>query len=190
MFNKNSYANPVVVLTLCISILSFTSCSKKEDTSLDKKRDYVLNNTLTKSAEYYEMHPGFKEAFEFLKLSSTVDLPAGRHEINGDKLFCIVVNDSGKTKAEAKLEAHRKYIDLQYVFSGEDEMGWKPTASCTIVSQEYDINKDIGFFKDEPQIWTMVPAGSFAIFFPEDAHAPMVSKDIVHKIVIKVLLDQ
>ena len=65
-------------------------------------------------------------------------------------------------------------------------MGWKPTADCKLVDTPYSADKDIGFFNDEPKTWTKVPAGSFVIFFPEDAHAPLVSSEEIHKAVLKV----
>jgi YhcH/YjgK/YiaL family protein len=132
------------------------------------------------------MHPDFERAFSFLKMDSLMYLAEGRHEIDGDRLFAIIQKDLGRSKVETKLEAHRKYIDIQYVISGTDEMGWRPTAACKSVESPYDEIQDIGFFNDEPQIWTKVEPGHFAIFTPDDAHAPMVSSGEIHKVVIKV----
>jgi len=168
--------------------MSFTGCSKNQDTSTPGSRDQILVDNLENSEQYYKINPYFKDAFEFLKQSTLADIPAGRHEINGDRLFCIITKGPGKSRAEAKLEAHRKYIDIQYIISGIDEMGWRPTATCDSIDTAYDLNNDIEFFKDEPQTWTKVSPGSFAIFFPEDAHAPMVGDDEIHKVVVKVML--
>ena len=190
MYHKISHRNPIVLFIIFISIMSFTSCSKNQDTDSPKNRDNILIDNIEQAANYYEMHPAFEEAFEFLKMSTLAELPVGRHEINGEKLFCLVAKDMGRSRAEAKLEAHRKYIDIQYIISGTDEMGWKPTANCDSIDQSYNIDNDIEFFKDDPQTWTKVPAGSFAIFFPEDAHAPMVDTEEIHKVVLKVLLEQ
>jgi YhcH/YjgK/YiaL family protein len=164
-------------------------CSKDKDTN-NKNRNHMLMDTIGQSEQYYDMNPHFKEAFEFLKRSDLAELPVGRHEINGDRLFCIITKGPGKSRAEAKLEAHRKYIDIQYIISGIDEMGWKPTATCDSIDTDYDLNNDIEFFKDDPQTWTKVSPGSFAIFFPEDAHAPMVGDEEIHKVVVKVMLEQ
>lgn len=190
MYNNISHIKPIFLLIIVLLIMSFTSCSNKKDSTSDMKRDHILMDNIENSENYYDLHPAFKQAFEFLKLRTTADLPVGKHEINGDRLFCIVAKDTGRTRAEAKLEAHRKYIDIQYVIRGLEETGWRPTATCDSVDQAYDMNDDIGFFKDEPQTWTKVPAGSFTIFFPEDAHAPMVGDQQIHKIVLKVLLEQ
>jgi YhcH/YjgK/YiaL family protein len=117
------------------------------------------------------------------------ELPVGRHEIDGDRLFCMISKGPGRSRAEAKLEAHRKYIDIQYVIAGTEEMGWRPTAACTLSEVSYDAEKDIEFFADEPESWTQVPAGSFVIFFPQDAHAPLVSDAEIHKAVLKIAVE-
>lgn len=149
-------------------------------------RDHIITDRLEHAEDYYHMHPAFERAFAFLRQNALAELPTGRHEIDGDRLFCIICKDRGRTRAEVKLEAHRKYIDIQYVLAGTDEMGSRPTADCKAPDAGYDAEKDIEFFKDEPEIWTKVPAGSFIIFFPEDAHAPLVSSGDIHKAVLKV----
>jgi biofilm protein TabA len=72
------------------------------------------------------------------------------------------------------------------VISGDEEMGWKPTDACDLVETPYDETKDIIFFKDRAKIWKPVPAGSFAIFFPDVAHAPLAGEGLIHKAVVKV----
>ncbi|RPH92172.1 MAG: DUF386 domain-containing protein, partial [Calditrichaeota bacterium] len=94
-----------------------------------------------------------------------------------------------KERSAARLEAHRKYIDIQYIISGADEMGWKAVKECQNIDAAYDEGKDIEFYRDVPMLWKTVPAGSFAIFFPNDAHAPMVGQGEIHKAVVKVLIN-
>ena len=150
------------------------------------KRDHIIIGSLEHAEDYYHLHRAFEAAFAFLRQDALAELPTGRHEIDGDRLFCMISKGPGRSRAEAKLEAHRKYIDIQYVIAGTDEIGSKPTADCTLVDTDYDTEKDIEFFKDEPESWTKVPAGSFIIFFPEDAHAPLVSHGEIHKAVLKI----
>jgi len=109
-----------------------------------------------------------------------------RDELEGNKLIALISKKIGKQPNEAKLEVHRKYIDIQFVLAGIDTMGWKPARDCRDVLAPYDEEKDIGFFADEPSMWCPVHAGAFAIFFPEDAHAPMVSNDEIYKIILKI----
>ena len=135
---------------------------------------------------YAALNPRFPAAFEFLRSASLPLLPEGRYEVEGSDLVAIVVRAEGKTRAGAKLEAHRKYIDIQYVVAGKEEMGWAPLSGCAAVTDPYDEEKDILFFGDQPAPWVVVPPGSFALFFPEDAHAPLVSEGAVHKVIMKV----
>ncbi len=150
------------------------------------ENDHIITDSLEHAEDYYHLHRAFEIAFAFLRENALAELPTGRHEIDGDNLFCIIGKDPGRTRAEAKLEAHRKYIDIQYVMAGTDEMGVRPAADCELVDTDYDAEKDIEFFKDEPESWTKVRAGSFIIFFPEDAHAPLVGSGEIHKAVLKI----
>jgi YhcH/YjgK/YiaL family protein len=80
------------------------------------------------------------------------------------------------------VHAERYY---HYIINGTKEMGWRPVSICTQVDQAYDTERDIGFFKNAPESWTKVSPGSFVIFFPEDAHTPLVSNGEIHKAVLK-----
>ncbi|MEJ2705542.1 MAG: YhcH/YjgK/YiaL family protein [Sedimentisphaerales bacterium] len=172
------------------TILILTGCSTNKEAEGQMTRDHMILDKLDNAKNYYDMHPGFEKAFAFVRQSGLADLAPGRYEIDGDRLFCMISKGPGRTRAEAKLEAHRKYIDIQYVIGGTDEMGWKPTAHCKLVNTPYDAEKDIGFFNDEPTTWTPVPAGWFTIFFPCDAHAPLVSNAEIHKAVLKVAVQK
>ncbi|UCE35860.1 MAG: YhcH/YjgK/YiaL family protein [Deltaproteobacteria bacterium] len=92
-------------------------------------------------------------------------------------------------RKNAKLEAHRQYIDIQFTVAGRDEIGWKPAARCTRHGQEYNEEKDVVFFSDEPDAWVATPAGTFGVFFPEDAHAPLGGTGPIHKVVVKVAVE-
>jgi YhcH/YjgK/YiaL family protein len=100
--------------------------------------------------------------------------------------FAIVAREPGRTKDEAVLEAHQKYIDIQLILDGIDTVGWKATSRCTRPTKEYDPKGDEQCFSDAPDAWIAVPPGHFVIFFPEDAHAPLVSPTMLHKVVVKV----
>jgi YhcH/YjgK/YiaL family protein len=176
-------------LIACVLIFGFTSCSRQKEAKVQMERDHIIINKLQHAERYYNMHPAFEKAFAFLRQKALAKLPAGRHEIDGDRLFCIISKGPGRSRAEAKLEAHRKFIDIQYIIAGTDDMGFKPTADCKLTDTSYDPDKDIEFFKDDPKSWTPVPAGSFVIFFPQDAHAPLVSSGEIHKAVLKIAVE-
>lgn len=146
----------------------------------------MILDTLENRNRYAGLHDDFGRAFDFLAGSGPAGLPTGRCDIDGDRVFAIVSEGPGRSRAGAQLETHARYIDIQYVVSGTDEMGWKPAARCLSPAAPYDPGKDIAFFEDTPEAWVAVPAGAFAIFFPEDAHLPLVSQGVIRKVVVKV----
>jgi biofilm protein TabA len=132
------------------------------------------------------LHPRFAALAEFLDKIEVSNLPEGRMEIEGSDLF-VIVNPTATTRAEAPLEAHRTYIDVQVIVKGLDTMGWAPLSICHEVSAPYDIEKDIVFFKETPLSLVPIPAGHLAVFFPNDAHAPLIGDGSpVHKLVFKI----
>ena len=133
------------------------------------------------------LHPLFAKAFgHLLELAGRSDLPPGRIELEGEQIYAVIVDGHGKTKAGARTETHRRYIDIQYTAAGSDLIGWMPSAQCR-ESSGYDEVKDVELYLDVPSHWIAIPAGHFAIFLPHDAHAPMANEgEPISKIVIKV----
>jgi biofilm protein TabA len=150
----------------------------------------MILDILENAHRYLALHNGFAMAFEFLMRSDLKELPVGRYEIDGERVYGIVSKDPGRKKEDALLETHEKYIDIQLVLAGTDDMGWKPKSSCKHPSEEYDQQSDIQFFADKPDAWLSTGSGAFAIFFPEDAHMPLISSGQIHKVVVKVAADQ
>lgn len=146
----------------------------------------MILDTLANSGRYVTLHPLFARAFELLRGTDLMALAPGQHTIQGERIFAIAEACHGRTRAEAKLECHRRYIDIQLVLEGVDEMGWKPLAECVNPATDYDAARDIRFFNDAPSSWIATPAGSFCLFFPDDAHAPLVSAGHVRKVVVKI----
>jgi YhcH/YjgK/YiaL family protein len=151
-----------------------------------KAEEPVIIDNLKQIARYTALHPGFAAAAKFLERPDLAELPVGRYDIDGDRVYALVQRMPGKRPEDARLEAHRLYIDIQAVLSGTDTMGWQPTAGCTQIESAYDAAKDVALFADRPGAWVAVATGQFAIFYPEDAHAPAVSEGELHKVVIKV----
>ncbi len=148
----------------------------------------MILDTLDNMHRYLSLNKGFPKAIEFLLRFDLNELPVAKYEIDGDRVYAMVAKDAGRKKEEGLLEIHEKYIDIQVVLGGEDEMGWKPKASCENPSGAYDQKSDIQFFSDDPDVWLSIKRGFFVIFFPEDAHMPMISSGQLHKVVVKILV--
>ncbi len=146
----------------------------------------MILDDLKNAARYHVLHAGFRLGFEFLARPDLESLDSGRYELAGDRLFALVNRDPGRGHEGARLEAHRKYIDIQMLVSGSEEIGWRPTAECGQLTDPYDEARDIMFFADPSHVWINLPVGKFMIFYPEDAHAPLASRGENVKAVIKV----
>ena len=160
----------------------------------------MILDSISHWERYRSLSPGFVKAFEFLSRPESLRLEPSergprnslRLPIEGDKIFSLVQRYDPKPIGEAMWEAHRKYIDLQFVAEGAEAMLWAPLASMRIV-QAYDEAND--FTKLAPQGSApgqalRVCEGMFAIFMPHDAHAPglAIEEDSreVKKIVVKI----
>lgn len=136
---------------------------------------------------YDAINKNFGKAFNFLKNSNLSKMENGRYEIDGDDVFAIVQSYETKEMDDGKWEAHKKYIDIQYMVEGKELMGFADAKNLT-VSQDYNEEKDILFFKGEGNFVTAVPK-YFTIFFPNDAHMPGMTEETisnVKKVVVKV----
>ncbi len=149
----------------------------------------MIFDSLTHSSRYLPLHPGFEAGFKFLKNHSIEQLKDGKNVIDGDRLFALGMATEGKGQENAVFETHRKYIDIQFTVSGCDTIGWDEQARCSPDPEGYNTDKDVEFYTDRPTLWIPVSSGRFAIFYPEDAHAPLGTDAFVHKIVIKVAVD-
>lgn len=134
---------------------------------------------------------GFCKAFAFLRRADLASLPDGRHPIDGDSVFALLQRYETAPASEPKFEAHKNYIDVQYVAAGAEVIGWAPLGAVK-VSEPYDGEKDACF--GGAAAWTplLLKEGDLAVFWPEDAHAPRLAAGApgtVFKIVVKVSLE-
>jgi YhcH/YjgK/YiaL family protein len=135
---------------------------------------------------YNALHPNFKRAFDYIRQIDVETIPAGRYEIDGDAMYAMVQEYNTKSKDEGKWEAHRRYIDLQYIVQGAENIGH---ANIHQLQQgEYDANKDFLPFDGDGNFFTL-QSSYFVLLLPEDAHMPglaVASPAPVKKVVVKI----
>ncbi len=148
----------------------------------------MLLDSLKNAASTFALNPLFKQAFDYIQNNDLSKMEPGKILLDGDKLYLSIMEIEGKTPEAAKMESHRKYIDIQVVISGVETMGWTPIEHCTNAIDPYNAEKDLQFFTDQPNTYLTVHPGEFAIFFPEDGHAPGIGNDPIKKAVLKVLV--
>ena len=136
--------------------------------------------------QYTCLHPLFERAFRYLADTDLGALAPGRHPVDGDRIYLSIDHKPGRGRDGARLEAHRRYIDIQYTIEGDEEIGWMPLAACGEPSGGFDETRDIAFYDCRPATWLAVPTGTFVVFFPEDAHAPLAGRGLLKKAILKV----
>lgn len=149
----------------------------------------MIVDSLENAEKYFNVHPLFAKAFEYIRAQDLEAIEAGKYEIDGKDLHAAVSLKEGVRQEEAKFEAHNNYIDIQVCPSGTERIGWKPRHSCVQPKGEYNAEKDVSFFNDKPDTYFQLRQGQFAIFFPEDVHAPMIGEGAIKKLVVKVRLN-
>ena len=148
----------------------------------------MIIDSIENASKYYGIHPLFEKAFAYINATDLQNTEGGKYEIDGDNLKAVFSNKTGMTVEEstAKFECHNKHIDIQLCINGLETFGWKPRSKCTSSKGEYNPEKDVSFYNDAPDMFFQLTNGQFAIFFPEDVHAPMIGDGEIKKLVIKV----
>ncbi|MBW6500109.1 MAG: YhcH/YjgK/YiaL family protein [Bacteroidales bacterium] len=155
----------------------------KPDPSVDRKALAV---------SYFRNMERWNSAFSFLKENDLSALELKRYDIDGDNLYVAVSEYLTKNPEEAYYEAHRKYIDIQYVVSGKELIGITPLSMKNEIIESYDPERDIEFFTVSSENNLSATPDRFFIFFPGDAHRPGLrdgENAMVKKIVVKVWVD-
>ncbi len=109
----------------------------------------------------------------------------GKYNIT-KSIYAVVQTCDPKPKKEQVLEKHKKYIDLQYVISGKEKIGWKFFDKTFKTLKRYNTKKDIAFYSNIPDTYINLKKGDFVIFFPEDTHAPLCCLSSVRKCIVKI----
>ena len=150
----------------------------------------MISDTLAFSKLYESTHARLAAGFDFLR-KLPADIADGRHEIDGDRLFALVQSYTTTPAATRKLEHHKKYADIQFLFAGEEILEHAPLDGLA-VDTPYDEAKDYGLVRDPAtRSAVILRPGGWVIFFPQDAHKPGCASGApgaVRKVVIKVWL--
>ena len=132
--------------------------------------------------KYASVLPGIEEAFD--AVNALTDYEAKNYSLSNDNRFFVAV---GTTKAPDVAEAHREYMDIQYIVKGKEVMGWANLDSCTIQG-EFNEEKDFGLYTGDFEFIT-INEGICYVAFPEDVHMPGRHLDVPNdfvKVVVKL----
>ena len=144
----------------------------------------MIKDKVENSALYEGVNPGFPAAFAFLKEAMAAPKEVGRYEL-GEGVFAFVQSYDSKPADACKIEAHKKYIDIQCVLKGKELFGVADLSTQTLYEDKF-AEKDVAFYHGEVDLLTLTD-GDFIVVFPEDAHRPQQGDGSrVEKVVVKV----
>lgn len=152
----------------------------------------MIFDTLENCSFYYDFHKSFEKAFDFIKKAEKENLPAGRYDLDGDNIYAIVQEYNSKNPADYQFEGHRKYIDIQYIMSGVEEIEVVNIKKAT-PSGDYILEREVQFFDCYEKTGKYVlENGEYGVFWPADIHKPGLmyqgKSTPVRKVLVKVKL--
>ncbi len=147
----------------------------------------MIFDNISNCKKYEALHSDFEKAFSFLKRADLDSLAPGRYEIDGNHVYAFVQEYETKDIENSVYEAHRKYIDIQYMLDGVENMGYSQIEKLNELAP-YNEENDFLTLSGKPRLILYNPK-EFFILFPEDAHMPGIlhgKKEKVRKVVVKV----
>jgi biofilm protein TabA len=152
----------------------------------------MIYDHISNASEYAFANPLLKKGLDFLRSPQAASMQVGKIELEGDRLFAMMQEYPTKQEKDCFWEAHRKYIDIQFIVAGVEDIGYAPLASLKVI-EPYDAAKDFMKLSGDGTV-LRISAGMFAIFFPHDAHKPCMAPSgqsaPVKKIVVKVAVNK
>ena len=155
----------------------------KPDASINR-REFAIS--------YFKQKERWDKAFTFLKDNDLAKMELKRYDIDGNNLYAPFSEYMSKDDTAARYEAHREYIDIQYVISGKELIGIAPLSDVKDILVPYDAVKDIEFMTVNQIRNVPATPDRFFLFFPSDVHRPGLKDGenaLVRKVVVKVKIN-
>lgn len=150
----------------------------------------MIFDKMANAPDYYDAYPDMKLLYDFVDKFNNSDMADDTYEIDGKRVFAMIQSYRTKQQTEEMMfEAHRDYIDVQYIVSGIERIRWASLDKVDLVHEEYSKGKDIAFYEGDAQFDFTLTKGTFLFLAPNDTHLPGLSaeKDVsVRKIVFKI----
>lgn len=147
----------------------------------------MIYDSLKHLEAYKGIHPGVYRGLELLRDTDFSKLEDGRYEVDGDGLFYSIQSYDAKPANDTP-EAHKKYVDIQFLLSGQEKMGVGALEDMTDLAEARP-EGDIWFYHG-PLDEVTLSGDKFAVLFPGDAHAPGIAVEgaptACRKCVVKV----
>jgi biofilm protein TabA len=150
----------------------------------------MVLDSINRLHHYASLHPSFTKAMEYIAAANYTQLEPGEIKWDGETIRAIVIHEQlvNEKASTDYFECHNTYIDIQIVYEGVERVGWKSRTNCQHPRGEYSAEKDVLFYEDAPELFFELKPNHFAIYFPDDVHAPMIGEGPIKKMVVKVKL--
>jgi biofilm protein TabA len=153
----------------------------------------ILGNIRNLETDRKYLGKALVRGLEYLAKTDFSKVEAGRYEIEGEAIFALVQEYRPEPKGEKKPEAHRKYIDIQYIAQGAEIIGYGLESPADEVSEDRLAEKDVLLFKSvQGEMDLILTQGMYAVLFPQDIHRPGChcgEGGNVKKVVLKIRTD-
>ena len=154
----------------------------------------IIGNINEVASGFCKYSPAIQEALHFLHKQDFTKMKDGKYPINGDNSYAMLQRYATRVPESGKPEAHRQYIDVQYIVEGSEEMGWCPLSPELVVAEQYDAQRDVVFYHALiPESTVILQEGCFAVLYPADVHRPCGALETgsapVTKVVVKIAVD-
>lgn len=134
-----------------------------------------------------------QKAIEYLRKTDFSKMEDQKHLLDGEKMFLVLSSYETKPADQRKAECHRIYIDVQYLISGREKIGFGSEGRNNQILEEYSPQIDAAFYKIvDDEKWLELHNGDYAVFFPKDIHRPGCSSGescSVRKAVVKIAVE-
>lgn len=147
----------------------------------------MIIDSLKNAKKYYSVHPLFEQAFEWIQSQDLANLEVSKWEI-AEGLKAGSSDKEAYTTETAKFECHNNWLDIQVALAPKETFGYSERSRVSDPAGEYNAEKDVIFWKDKPDTYFDLQFGQFAVFFPEDVHAPQIGEGMIKKLVVKIKL--
>ncbi|WP_455584411.1 YhcH/YjgK/YiaL family protein [Bacteroides sp.] len=146
----------------------------------------MIVSNLQHSQRVEQLHPLFKQLFDYVKSHDLLHEELGTIKLDGDNLFINNIHPECIPQEKRLLELHHEYIDVHILLEGKETIGWKALEDLKAEKQPYDAKEDCALYSDTPTTFVDIAPGQFVIVYPEDPHAPAIGCGRIRKLIAKV----
>lgn len=153
----------------------------------------IIGDLKRDAQDGHALHVVLKEAIQYLQVTDFSELENGIHPLNGDLMYANVMEYTTRSESDVPFEKHDAYIDVQYIITGRETIGWASYDTHMLADEDQLKEKDYALFHQmQASMYVPLGDGRYVIMFPDDMHQPSVFEQSglpIRKVVIKIHTD-